>query len=60
MAIRLQPNRLVLRSFEGHAVDDWIAMFTHPEVTRYLDPASRERSRMPDTFRALQVIGDRS
>jgi RimJ/RimL family protein N-acetyltransferase len=56
MAIRLQTNRLVLRSFEGRAVDDWIAMFTHPEVTRYLDPASRERPRTPETFRANLAI----
>src|ERR1700691_893320 len=56
MAIRLQTNRLVLRSFGGRDVDDWIAMFTHPEVTRYLDPASRERPRPPETFRANLTI----
>jgi RimJ/RimL family protein N-acetyltransferase len=56
MSIRLRTTRLVLRSFEERDVDGWIAMFTHPEVTRYLDPASRGRPRTPETFQANLTI----
>jgi RimJ/RimL family protein N-acetyltransferase len=50
MAILLRTTRLVLRSFDERDVDGWIAMFTDPDVTRYLDQASRERPRTPETF----------
>jgi ribosomal-protein-alanine N-acetyltransferase len=50
MGIRIQTERLVLRSFEPRDVDPWIVMFSDPEVVRFLDRASRERPRTPEAF----------
>jgi RimJ/RimL family protein N-acetyltransferase len=36
MATRLETERLIVRSFEARDEDDWLAMFSDPEVTRFL------------------------
>jgi ribosomal-protein-alanine N-acetyltransferase len=56
MGIRIETERLVLRSFERRDVDPWIAMFSDPEVIRFLDCASRERPRTPEAFFAQLEI----
>lgn len=50
VATRLETPRLVLRTFEAHDVDAWIAMFTDPEVTRFLGPSSQALPRTAQTF----------
>ena len=39
MSVRLQTARLVIRPFEHGDADAWIAMFSDPEVRRFLPPA---------------------
>jgi len=39
VSTRLQTGRLVIRTFEDRDADAWIAMFSDPEVRRFLPPA---------------------
>src|SRR5437899_2883007 len=39
VSVRLQTARLVIRPFEQGDADAWIAMFSDPEVRRFLPPA---------------------
>jgi RimJ/RimL family protein N-acetyltransferase len=48
MPIRIETQRLVVRSFEVGDGDAWVAMFGDPEVTRFLPGAA---SPTRDTFR---------
>jgi RimJ/RimL family protein N-acetyltransferase len=56
VATRLETPRLVLRTYEARDVDAWIAMFSDPEVTRFLGPASQALARTAETFQTqLQI-----
>jgi RimJ/RimL family protein N-acetyltransferase len=39
VSVRLQTARLVIRPFEHGDAEAWIAMFSDPEVRRFLPPA---------------------
>jgi RimJ/RimL family protein N-acetyltransferase len=43
MPTRLETARLVVRTFQARDADAWVAMFSDPEVTRYLPEAPRTR-----------------
>lgn len=43
MATRVETERLLLRTFEARDGDAWVAMFSDPEVTRFLPEAPRTR-----------------
>jgi RimJ/RimL family protein N-acetyltransferase len=47
MATHLETERLVVRTFEARDGDAWVAMFSDPEVTRFLPEAPRTS----DTFK---------
>jgi RimJ/RimL family protein N-acetyltransferase len=38
MGIRLETERLIVRSFEPRDADDWLALLSDPDVRRYLPP----------------------
>jgi RimJ/RimL family protein N-acetyltransferase len=40
MATRLETKRLVVRTFEARDGDAWVAMFSDPEMTRFLPGAA--------------------
>lgn len=40
MATRLETKRLVVRTFEARDGDAWVAMFSDPEITRFLPGAN--------------------
>jgi RimJ/RimL family protein N-acetyltransferase len=41
MATRIETERLVVRTYETGDGDAWVAMFSDPEVTRFLPEAPR-------------------
>lgn len=47
MATRIEAERLVLRTFQARDGDAWVAMFSDPQVTRFL-PGGAPRTK--DTF----------
>jgi RimJ/RimL family protein N-acetyltransferase len=38
VSVRLETERLVIRTFEHRDADAWIAMVSDPEVRRFLPP----------------------
>jgi hypothetical protein len=36
MSTRLETGRLVIRTFEARDADSWVAMFSDPEVIRFI------------------------
>ena len=56
MATRLETPRLVLRTYETRDVEPWIAMFSDPEVTRFIGPSSQALPRTAETFRAQMAM----